>query len=279
MIASTAGIEPGLGFVPGVPRLAFEAAGAGAHVVFLHGIGGNRTNWSQQLDALAANYLAIAWDARGYGASDDYDGPLEFADFSHDLCRLLDHLRADQAHVCGLSMGGRIALDFYDRYPARVAGLILADTFPGFDASFTQQGRERFVRERRQPLIKGKQLADIAPLVAPTLVGPNASPDVVQRLIDSMCMLHKESYIKTIEGMTMYRPVTNVAVIKVPVQIIVGADDKLTPPSISKKMVDAIPNARLMILDDTGHVSNLENPQAFNTCIKTFLEDITRGAN
>ena len=275
MIVSIAGIEPGLGFVPGLPRLAYEAAGAGAPVVCLHGIGGNRTNWSQQLDALAADYFTVAWDARGYGESDDYDGPLEFADFSHDLCRLLDHLGADQAHLCGLSMGGRIALDFYDRYPARVASLILADTFPGFGASFTQEGRERFVQERRQPLIDGKQLADIAPLVAPTLLSPTATPEIIQKLVDSMCMLHKASYIKTIEGMTMYRPVTDVATIKVPVQIIVGADDKLTPPSISRKMADAIPDVRLLILDDTGHVSNVENPPAFNACVKTFLEEIS----
>jgi 3-oxoadipate enol-lactonase len=275
VIVSIAGIEPGTGFLPGVPRLAYEAAGAGAPVVFLHGIGGNRTNWSGQLDVLAADYLAVAWDARGYGASDDYEGPLDFAEFSRDLLRLLDHLGADQAHLCGLSMGGRITLDFYDRYPQRVASLILADTFPGFDTSFTREARERFVRERRQPLVEGKQLADIAPLVAPTLVSPTASAAVVQKLVDSMCLLHKESYIKTIESMTMYGPVTDVSTIKVPVQIMVGADDKLTPPSIAKKMAAGIADVRLLILDDTGHLSNLENPQAFNTCIKAFLAEVS----
>ncbi len=274
MTASIAGIEPGIGFVPGTPRLAYEAAGSGAPVIFLHGIGGNRSNWSPQLEALASDYLAVAWDARGYGDSDDYDGPLEFADFSHDLRRLIDHLDVERAHLCGLSMGGRIALDFFDHYPARVASLILADTFPGFDTSFTQAGRERFVRERRQPLIEGKQLTDIAPLVAPTLLSPKAPATVVQKLVDSMCMLHKDSYIKTIEGMTMYQPVTDVSTIPVPVQIIVGADDKLTPLSISERMAAAIPDARLLVLDDTGHVSNLENPQAFNACVRSFLGEI-----
>ena len=274
MTSVPVGREPVTGFVPGVPRLAYSSAGSGSLLVFLHGIGGNRTNWSRQIEMARQEYHAIAWDARGYGDSDDYEGPLAFADFSHDLRRLLDHQEVDTAHLCGLSMGGRIALDFYDHYPERVKSLILCDTFPGFDASFTQEGRERFVRERRQPLMEGKELADIAPLVARTLVAPSARPEVVQELIESMCILHKDSYIKTIEGMTLYTPITDVSEIRVPVQIIVGSEDKLTPPSVSKKMADAIPGARLLVLERTGHMSNLESRDAFDQCVREFLNGI-----
>ena len=261
-------------YVPGVPRLAYDYSGAGAALIFLHGIGGYRGNWRRQLEALSGDYRAIAWDARGYGESEDYAGDLDFADFTADLARLLDHLGADSAHVCGLSMGGRIALDFHDRHPARVRSLILVDTFPGFDDSFSQAGRERFVRERREPLVNGKEPSDIAPLVAPTLVSPTASAAVIQELIDSMSLLHKASYLKTIEAMTMYRPVCDVSAIKVPVQIIVGADDKLTPPSVSQKMHEQIADAQLLVLEDTGHLSNLEKPQAVNDCIVDFLRSI-----
>ncbi len=257
--------------VPGTPSLAYDHAGSGQTVVMLHGIGGNRRNWHGQLEVLAAGHHAIACDARGYGGSDDYDGALDFADFSHDLRRLLDHVGAATAHLCGLSMGGRVVLDFYERYPERVRSLILVDTFPGFDVSFTQAGRERFVRDRRQPLLEGKTLGDIAPALARSLVSPTAGPAVIQELIDSMCMLHVESYLKTIEAMTMYTPVTDVSKIQVPVQIIVGADDKLTPPSVSRKMAEAIPKARLLVLEDCGHLSNLEQPQAFNDCVLSFL--------
>ncbi len=274
MTSAPVGRESIAEFVPGLPRLAYSSIGCGSLLVFLHGIGGNRANWARQLKVLGQDYHAIAWDARGYGDSDDYEGPLAFADFSHDLRRLLDHLKADTAHLCGLSMGGRIALDFYDRYPARVKSLILCDTFPGFDASFSREGRERFVRERRQPLMEGKELSDIAPLVARTLVAPDARPEVVQELIDSMCMLHKDSYIKTIEGMTLYTPITDVSEIRVPVQIIVGAEDKLTPPSVSQKMADAIPDARLLVLEGTGHMSNLESRDAFDRCVREFLVGI-----
>jgi 3-oxoadipate enol-lactonase len=80
-------------YVAGAPRIAVDQTGSGPAVIFLHGVGGNRTNWHDQLPQFGRNFHAIAWDARGYGASDDYAGPLEFADFSADLIRVLDHFK------------------------------------------------------------------------------------------------------------------------------------------------------------------------------------------
>jgi 3-oxoadipate enol-lactonase len=265
-------VSPTTAWVPGNPRLAYDVSGHGPTVVFLHGIGGNRGNWRRQLAALADRWRAVAWDARGYGASDDYPGPLDFADFSHDLARLLDHLGVDAAHLCGLSMGGRIALDFYERYRTRVRSLILADSFPGFEASFTPAGRQRFIDERRKPLLEGKTVADLAPLLAPTLVSPAAGSDVVQELVDSLSALHPTSYLKTIEAMTLYEPMARLEQVSVPVQLIVGADDRLTPPAVSRGMAAALPNAELLVLERAGHLSNIERPAAFNAALRAFLE-------
>ena len=113
------------------PLIAVDVQGRGPLLLFLHGIGGNRGNWRGQLPAFAGAFTAAAWDARGYGASDDYEGPLDFAEFSADLLRVIDHFGAERAHLCGLSMGGRIAMDFHDRHPERVASLTLCDTQPG----------------------------------------------------------------------------------------------------------------------------------------------------
>ena len=113
--------------VPGAPRIAVEHIGAGPLAIFLHGIGGNRTNWRDQLPAFSRDFHAVAWDARGYGDSDDYDGPLDFGDFAADLRRVLDHFSAQRAHLIGLSMGGVIGLDFVSRYQDRVATLTLCD--------------------------------------------------------------------------------------------------------------------------------------------------------
>ena len=261
--------------VPGNPKIAYQIEGDGPALIFLHGIGGNKDNWVRQMDFFCNTHTVVAWDARGYGDSDDYDGSLHFRDFSHDLRRLIDHLGFDKCHLCGLSMGGRIILDFWEVYPDRVMSLALVDTFPGFDDSFSIEGREKFIRERRQPLVEGgKEPADIAPLVVPGLVSPTASTEVINELITSMNKLHKFSYIKAIESMTRYEPVTDVSEIDVPVQIIVGEEDKLTPPSISQKMHEQIKDSRLAIIPGSGHLPNIEKPVEFNISLKNFLEEV-----
>ena len=267
---------PTPGVVPGSPRLAYESAGSGPTVVFMHGIGGNRSNWREQLTALAPDFHALAWDARGYGDSEDYPEDLAFPMFAADLLRLLDHLGVAQAHLVGLSMGGRIALDFYEVHPARVASLVLCDTFPGYDASITAEQREQFIRSRQQPLLDGKAPRDIAPVVAPTLLSKNATPASLQRLVDSMTALHKDSYLKAIAAMTRYEPVAKLAEIKVPTLVICGDEDQLTPPAVSQEMANAIPGARLAILEAAGHLSNIEQPAPFNTVLREFLTALPR---
>ena len=103
-------------FIPGPVRLAVDRKGEGPLLVLLHGIGGNRTNWRDQMPVFSRHFTTVAWDARGYGLSDDYAGDLDFKDFARDLGRVLDHYGAQKAHLLGLSMGGRIIQDFYEMH-------------------------------------------------------------------------------------------------------------------------------------------------------------------
>jgi 3-oxoadipate enol-lactonase len=245
--------------------------GEGPLVVFLHGIGGNRTNWRDQLPAFAESFHAVAWDARGYGLSDDYEGPLHYNDFRDDLLRVLDHFKSDKAHLVGLSMGGSIIQDFYARHAGRVASMVLADTRPGFEAPFDPAAREEFLRLRLQPLRAGKDLAEMAPAVARSLMGASAGEDVYARLVDSMMALHKESYMKTIEARVTWKPTFVPGKVTVPTLVVVGADDRLTPPTMAKSIADAIPNARLAVIPAAGHLSNIEQPKIFNEIVLDFL--------
>jgi 3-oxoadipate enol-lactonase len=260
------------------PRLAVDRMGEGPLVLFMHGIGGNRTNWHGQLPAFAAaGFHAAAWDARGYGLSDDYDGALRYEDFCDDVLRVLDHFRADHAHLVGLSMGGTIAQDFYPRHPARVASLVLCDTRPGHERAFDASARSEFLRLRLEPLRAGKTPREMAPAVARSLMGPNAGEDVYERLVESMAALHKDSYIKALEARTTWSPRFEPAKVTVPTLVVVGGGDRLTPPAMAESIAKAIPGARLAVLGDAGHLCNIEAPDLFNKTVIDFLRDARHG--
>jgi len=265
-------VEVRTDYVPGAPRIAFDRAGTGEVVVFLHGIGGNRTNWHAQLPIFAADYLAVAWDARGYGFSDDYEGPLDFADFAGDIVRLLNHLDVPRAHIVGLSMGGRIALDFAARYPEMLSTLTLSGTRASF-AQRTPAEREEFVRLRRKPLVEdGKEPKDIAPIVAKTLLGRGSTEAHFRQLVESISALHKESYIKTIEASTYYDRSAALGDIRVPTLLIYGGDDRLNRPELGREIAAQIQGACFVEIPDAGHLCNIEAPDAFNDAVLAFLK-------
>ena len=185
-------------FVGPAPRLAVSVAGTGPLVVFLHGIGGNRSHWDDQLAAFAPQFTAVAPDARGYGDSDDSDGLLAFADLAGDLARVLDHFGAPHAHLVGLSLGGRVARDFCLRRPDRVATLVLCNTHAGFDALAPDQV-DAFIRSRQGPLLAGKTPREIAPDLARAVLGTSAPERARARLLASLGALRKGAYLETLE--------------------------------------------------------------------------------
>jgi len=257
--------------VPGAPRIVLDAAGEGELVFFLHGIGGNRSNWRDQVTALSSHFRTVAWDARGWGGSDDYEGPLDFADFSADLERVLDYLGAEAAHLVGLSMGGFIAQDFYARRPSRVRSLVLADTSKGMLAEHGPAWIENFLALRRKPLLEGKSPRDIAPEVVKSLAGPRAGPAVLHRLEESIAALRRDSYLKAMETVSRYVIPLDYGSVRVPTLVISGADDRLIEPQASQRLADAIPGARFAVIPDAGHLSNIEQPEAFNRLVLDFL--------
>jgi 3-oxoadipate enol-lactonase len=252
-------------------KLAYAKQGSGPLVIFMHGIGGNRSNWDEQQTELSNNYCTIAWDARGYGDSDDPQQTLKFSDFADDLNALLDHLNVEHAHLVGLSMGGYIAQDFFGFYPHRVATLTLADTSQGFGAA-DEAARQDFLARRLAPLESGLTPADIAPKMVDVLAGPKATEETRQRLTDSVSAVRSEAYIQALKATvsTDFRHI--LPRIDVPTLIIVGSEDKVLPREESQILADAISDAELATIEHAGHLSNIEFPDRFNNILREFLD-------
>jgi len=247
-------------FVEPAPRLAVSVEGSGPLVLFLHGIRGNRRNWNLQLPVFAQHFRAAAWDARGYGDSDDYDGPLHFDHLTGDVLRVAEHLKADKLHLVGLSMGGRIARNVALHYPERLHSLTLINSTPGFDSLSTDQVR-KFVVERKT------HTAD----AVRQLLGSRARSGAYEELAESISRLHEKSYLKTVEASVAQDRAAPIEAIRVPTLIIGGDEDTVYPPELAREMARRIPGAQLVMMEGAGHLVNLEQPERFDAAVLPFL--------
>ncbi|MBB6227922.1 pimeloyl-ACP methyl ester carboxylesterase [Polymorphobacter multimanifer] len=257
------------------PPLALEEAGdAGAPLlVFLHGVGGSRHNWAPQLAHFGGRFHALAWDARGYG--DSIGTPVRcFTDFADDLAAVIGHFggrNGSGAHLVGLSMGGRIALDCWRRYPGLVASLTLADTSAG--AAPPPDKVAAFMALRRKPLEEGRTMAEIAPGIVDSIAGPGISAEVRAALLASHSALDPVTYLATLEAVTAFSDFPPLAGISVPVLVMAGEHDPIATPAFASGMAAAIPGARFEMIAGAGHVSNLEAPELFNAALDAFLAE------
>ena len=255
-----------------VGDIAVDVRGAGPAVLFLHGIGGNSRNWRAQLTHFAQRYTAAAWDARGYGMS---GGAVErFEQFADDAAAVIDAVGAP-AHVVGLSMGGRIALDLVRRYPEHVRSLTLANTSAGSAETAAPEKVAAFLALRLKPLVEeGLTPADIAETIVAGIEGPNITPEAREALIDSHRRLHKDGYIAAMRAVTGFTDFPDFIAIAKPTLVLTASEDRVAPPAHARAMAEQIPGARLVELPGAGHISNIEAPEAFNAALESFLESV-----
>lgn len=236
-------------------------------LILIHGFPFNLEMWRPQLDALNGKARLIAYDLRGHGQSQCGDGqsPLEF--FVDDLLGLMDHLGIAKAALCGLSMGGYIALRAVERSPERVSALILADTRSEADGN-----PAKIKRAAAMKTLKTSGVSTYADESIKGLLRPNSKPEFIERvkaLIGSNTPLGIGEGLLALAGRT--DTTASLSAIAVPALVLVGAQDGLTPPADALALSNRIPGAQLEIIPDAGHVSNLENPQAFNKSLIAFL--------
>jgi 3-oxoadipate enol-lactonase len=155
-------------------------------------------------------------------------------------------------------------------HPQRVATLTLLDTHEGFEA-FTPEQRRDFVESRRAPLLAGKEPADIAEPVARSLVSPNAKPEHLQQLIESITALHKLSYIKSLQATVAQVNLGDISQIRAPAHFFVGGDDRLTPVAMHHEMATKMGGAPVSVLPNAGHLSNIEDAEGFNSTAVAWL--------
>jgi 3-oxoadipate enol-lactonase len=254
----------------------YQDRGTGLPLVLVHGFPLDGRIWESQLEALSSSCRVIAPDLRGFGKSGP-TGPFTLETVADDLHQLLAKLDALPCVLGGLSMGGYIALAFAHKYPQALKGLILIDTKSDADSPEQKDGRMKMAE-----LARSKGPAAVADQMMPKLLaatvsadgpaGAGGRPELIKRVRQIMESCPSETI--AIAALAMKDRADHralLAKLNMPVLVIVGDQDILTPPSIAQSMVHSLPQGAMSLIHGAGHLTSMEQPEQVNRAIREWL--------
>lgn len=257
----------------GPQRLWVEAIGEGPPVVLLHGFTNYGLAWAPQLPALAyAGYRVVIPDLPGHGRSQPLAGDGTVAELAAAVRAVCDRLALSRLHLVGLSLGGMVALEFAVRWPERVAALVLADTSPEFTSPAARELAAAWARTLEGPNGSLARLRQAWPLlVTPAFAQSPAGQAVWDNWQAVLQGVSGTGLARVARAMTGFDRRDDLAGLRLPVLVLTGQADRVFPPAVAADLHRAIAGSRLVPLADAGHLSNLEQPAAFNRALLQFF--------
>lgn len=240
-------------------------------LVFFHAFPLSGQMWKEQVSFLSSNYNCLTPDLPGFGKSILPDHAVTFEFYVDEMLKFIETNKLEKSIWCGLSMGGYLAMRLYERAPEKCSGLILCDTKAGTDgneAKLKRWASIQALKKNRDEFINAQFNA---------LVGESSKSNTQLKVtLDSLIKDNQDKGIGAglVAMATRTDSTPGLVKIKVPTLIIVGDEDKVTPPSEAEAINKAIQGSKLKVLNKTGHLSNLENPKEFNAVIAEFLNEL-----
>jgi pimeloyl-ACP methyl ester carboxylesterase len=248
-------------------------AGEGEPLLLLHAFPLSADQWQPQLAQIPRGWRAVAPDLRGFGGTPPESALLDATTigiYAGDALELMAHLEMPHAVICGLSMGGYVALAVVRRAPERVRGLVLADTRAAADSEEGRAGRDRMLA-----LVNSEGPAGVAREMVPKLLNERSrreTPDLVDTHTEMILANTSAGIGAAIRAMKDRQDSTDLlGQITCPTLVIVGEADVLTPPSEAEVLERGIPGAQRHTIPGVGHLSNLEAPEAFCRALDGLL--------
>ena len=235
-------------------------------IIFLHGVGSDKGVWAPQIEHFSRHRRAVALSYPGYGGSAIVPDATR-DDYAAAVLGMMDALAIDRAHICGLSLGGVVAIALHAAAPRRCASLILADTF-----ALHPDGQAIFDRSMAASRTIGMRA--LAEARAGALLGKAAGPAFHRAVIETMSRIDPAAYGLGARAVWLADQRDRAVTIDVPTLVLVGDEDNITPPALSSELAGLIPGSRMQLIEAAGHLANLEQPLAFNTAIDEFLSEI-----
>jgi len=252
-------------------QLNYTIDGEGPWVVMSHSLACSLEMWDPQIEALKVQYKVLRFDTRGHGRSDAPAGAYTLDQMADDVQGLLQALNVERAHFVGLSMGGMIGMTYALKYPGRFRSLVLCDTSSRLGPEVQPVWADR---------IKTVTEKGMEPLVEPTLkrwfteAMVSKHPPVLDKVAAMIRATPPAGYAGCCHAIPKIDVTARLKEIKCPIQVIVGEQDAGTPVAMSREIQAAAPGSELVIIPNASHLSNLEQPEAFNRALLGFLSSV-----
>lgn len=251
--------------------ICYDDLGKGATpIIFIHGFPFDKSSWQPQMEFFKNTHRVIAYDIRGFGKSFIGDEELSMRLFADDLVKLMDGLELRKAIVCGLSMGGYILMNAVYRYSKRFEAIILSDTQCIADSSEMKEKRKNAITD-----IKTGALNNFAEEYVENVFcsySLSNKKELVKNMKTIILSTSSESIIETLHALAKREKMCQmINEISIPTLILCGKEDKITPLAQSEFMSKNITNSAMQIINNAGHMSNLEQPEGFNLHLSNFI--------
>lgn len=252
-------------------RIAYAEDGPADGPVLLmsHSLSASGRMWEPQLPALTDKYRVIRIDTRGHGQTEAPSGDYTLDQLANDLLGVMDALGIQEAHYCGLSMGGMIGQTVALIAPERFKTLVLCDTSSGYPPGGASMWDERVKAARANGLAAGLD-GTIDRWFSPGFV--KSAPDVIAGVREMIVATPVDGYCGCSMAISKLAVTPRLGEINIPTLVIVGEDDQGTPVAMSETIRDGIPGAQLIVLPVARHLANMEDVAGFNKGLRGFLD-------
>lgn len=249
-------------------QMHYQVTGQGQPLVFIHGLGSSGRDWEFQVDHFYLDYQVVVFDVRGHGQSEKPPGPYSIPRFAQDTAALLRALDLGPAHVVGISMGGMIAFQLALEAPELVRSLAIVNSWPEM---VVRTWRERLQIWQRALIVQMLGMRKMGEVLAGRLFPKPEQAPIREIFIERWAENDKRAYQDSMRALVGWSVSERIETITCPV-LVVAADQDYTPVESKAAYTRRLPNAELVVIEDSRHATPAEHPQQFNQVLGAFLQ-------
>ncbi|NWE76305.1 alpha/beta fold hydrolase [Pseudomonas yamanorum] len=250
--------------------LHYEEYGHGTPLILIHGLGSSCLDWELQVPVLSKHYWLIVVDVRGHGRSDKPRERYSIAGFTADLVALLEHLQLPPAHVVGLSMGGMIAFQLAVDEPQMLKSLCIVNSAPQVKV---RTASDYWQWAKRWSLARILSLNTIGKALGSMLFPKPEQAELRRKMTERWAKNDKRAYLASFDAIVGWGVQEQLSRISCPT-LVISADHDYTPVAQKEIYVKLLPDARLVVIEDSRHATPLDQPEHFNNTLLDFLKTV-----